>query len=268
MISIIIPTMQNNIEYLKFCINSIKKYSKEEHEIIVVSNPDPYYEIPIDGIKRLHSTKQGQCVSVNMGVKEAKNEYVLISDDDVVFPPNWEKLIEKAKEIDFLSGNFMESGIKGGVAAPFVTQDLGNSPKEFDCEMFEVGSLFLNEDKFENGFGFPLICKKELWEKIGGYDEEYDPWGSNCDSDLEYKIMLAGIMPKRYRGVLTYHFAQVSRIFDHGDYWQKNRRYFEQKWGIARANPPEIWFCNLKIDKNNLRYKPEWAKLENNENIV
>lgn len=102
--------MRDNISYLKCCVDSIKKYLKEDHEIIVISNPDPYYEIPIKGIKRLHSSKQGQCVSVNMGVREAKNDYVLISDDDVVFSPNWEELLEKAKETEFLSGNFVESG--------------------------------------------------------------------------------------------------------------------------------------------------------------
>ena len=35
--SILIPTL-NNVEYLKICINSIKKNSNFEHEILVHSN--------------------------------------------------------------------------------------------------------------------------------------------------------------------------------------------------------------------------------------
>jgi len=259
-ITIVIPTMKNNLPYLKCCVESIKKYSTENHEIIVVNNPDDY-EIPIKGITQIYSSVQGQGRAVNLGAEAAKNEYVLISDDDVVFPPNWEEMIKKAKEVDFFSGNFVESGKKGGVAAPFIIKDFGDNPENFNWEKWEK---FKGEDKWENGFGFPLICKKSFWEKIEGYDENYDPWGSNIDSDLEYKVMLAGVMPKRWRGAPTYHFGQVSGIFKHQDYWQKNRTYFEQKWGLRRADTPNIWYCDLIIDGDNLRYKPRWAKLKDN----
>ena len=256
--TIIIPTMKDNLVYLKACVESIKKYSTQEHEIIVISNPE-YYDIPIEGIKRLHTDRQGQCGAVNLGVKEATQEYILISDDDVIFPPNWEDMIEKAKEVEFMSGVFVENGSKGGVAAPFITKDYGNTPEDFNWE--EWGKV-QGEDKWENGFGFPLICKKSFWERIEGYDENYDPWGSNCDSDLEYKVMLAGVMPKRWRGAPTYHFGQVSGIFDHTEYWRKNRTYFEQKWGIRRADCPAIWYCDFIIDGDNLKYKPGWAKYD------
>ena len=270
-ISIIIPSIEKNLPYLKACVDSIKKYSTEEHEIIVVTNPDPYYDLPIDGITRIHSSSQGQCAAVNIGVKAANTEYILISDDDVIFPPHWERLIEKAQEVDFLSGHFVESGKKGGVAAPFTTRDFGNDPDTFNREGWEwesEGEMW-NEDKFEKGFGFPLVLKKELWERIGGYDESYDPWGSNCDSDLEYKLMLAGVTPMRWRGAGTYHFGQVSGTFnpENSAYWQRNTSYFERKWGLARARAPQIWYCDFVIDGDAVTYRPEWAKWENNPNV-
>lgn len=267
-ISIIIPTLEKNLRYLSACVESIKKYSSEDHEIIVVTNPDPYYDFQVEGITRLHSPVQGQCAAVNLGVKSANTEYILVSDDDVIFPPCWEKLLDKAKRIDFLSGHFVENGTKGGVAAPFVTKDFGNTPDEFKWKEWEEDDSF-NTDTMETGFGFPLICKKELWEKIGGYDEEYDPWGSNCDSDLEYKIMLSGVTPMRWRGAGTYHFGQVSGIFkpENDEFWKKNTRYFEQKWGIVRARTPEIWYCNFLIDGDAIKYRPEWARFEENPNV-
>lgn len=270
-VSIIIPTLRDNLDYLKTTIKSIKKYAKEEHEIIVVTNNGPAFHVPIEGIKVYHVERQGQGSAVNTGVRAATNEYIYISDDDVIFPPNWEELTEKAKEVEFLSGNFMENESKGGAAAPFVRNDCGNTPEDFDWEKFEKDSIEMREEKLENGFGFPLLLKKELWEKVEGYDEDYDPWGTNIDSDLEYKIMLAGIMPKRWRGVITYHFSQVSGAFIKPEalpYWDRNTKHFERKWGIVRAGAPEIWFCDFKINGTNLIYKPEWAKLEDNPNIV
>ena len=269
-LSIIIPTLRENFEYLKTTIDSIKKYAKEDHEIIVATNNGPAWEVPIEGIKVVHNEAQGQCGAVNKAVKEATCEYIYISDDDVVFPPNFEELTEKAKEVDFLSGNFMENGSKGGAAAPFILNDCGKTPQEFNWEEWEKKSIEMAEPVLQNGFGFPLICKKSLWEEIEGYDENLDPWGSGCDSDLEYKLMLKGIMPKRWRGVLTYHFSQVSGSFIKPEalpFWDRNRRYFEQKFGIVRAGAPDIWFCNFKIPFQNLRYRPSWAKLENNDNI-
>ncbi len=270
--SIIIPTLKDNLEYLKLTVASIKKYQTEEHEIIVVSNNGDNFEIDIPGIIHLHRPEQGQCGAVNLGVKNATCGYILISDDDVVFPPNWEELTWKAEEDEykFVSGNFMENEKKGGAAAPFIRNNCGETPADFDWPKFEKDSMEMRENKWETGFGFPLMCKKELWDAIGGYDEEYDPWGASCDSDIEYKVMLYGIKPMRWRGVVTYHFAQVSGTFQKPEalpFWDKNRGYFERKWSLAKARAPEIWFADFKLNGTNLRYKPEWAKLQDNENI-
>jgi len=257
------PSKPENWLWLEKCIHSIKKNSKEDHEILVVTNNGEKIECPISGIKQLHTEKQGQCGAVNIGVKEAANEYIMVIDEDMIFPTNWEELTEKAQEVEFLSGNLMERG------GSFLVNDCGGI-SNFDEQKFERDALVMKEDRMENGFGFPLLFKKSIWDLVEGYDEDYDPWGSNCDSDLQYKLMLAGIMPKRWRGVLFYHFASVSGTFapENHTYWDRNTHFFEIKWGIARARSPQIWSCDFKIDKTNLRYKPLWAVLENNSNVI
>lgn len=267
-ISVVVPVLINastkpdDWKWLKRCVSSLKKNSTEFHEIIVVTNNGQPKDVPIEGIRVIHTEKQGQCGAVNIGVRQASCEYVMIIDEDMVFPQNWEELIGIAISVDFCSGNLMEK------SGSFVNNDCGGID-DFNQEKFEIDALRLKEDKLENGFGFPLICKKSVWELVEGYDESFDPWGSNCDSDLEYKLMLAGIMPKRWRGVLVYHFAQVSGTFfpEQDMYWRKNIRRFEEKWGIRRADAPAIWNCDLVIDGEKLRYQPEWAKLEDNPNV-
>jgi glycosyltransferase involved in cell wall biosynthesis len=253
------PSKPENWLWLEKCVHSIKKNSKENHEIIVVTNNGEKIECPIKGIKQLHTETQGQCIAVNIGVKNAQNEYVMIIDEDFIFPTNWEELTEKTREYDFVSGYLMERG------GSFMVNSCGGI-NDFDEQKFEADALMLKKDEWENGFGFPLICKKSIWELVEGYDEGYDPWGSNCDSDLEYKLMLAGIMPKRWKGTLFYHFASVSGTFadENHSYWQQNIRRFEEKWGLLRANSPHIWSCDFIIDGDRLRYKPSFAKLENN----
>jgi GT2 family glycosyltransferase len=102
---------------------------------------------------------------------------------------------------------------------------------------------------------------------IGGYDVNYDPWGSNGDSDLQAKIYLAGAKTWRNRDAIVYHFSQTSGTFhpDHRDHWQKNWDYFIEKWGFPRqGDDQKVWYSQDLIDYEKLKYHPWWeGKYEN-----
>ena len=78
MFSIIIPTF-NNIEYLKLCLESIRKNSKFQHEIIVHVNEgkDGSLDfIKTQNFKYSYSKKNsGVCVAFNEAVKKATKKY-------------------------------------------------------------------------------------------------------------------------------------------------------------------------------------------------
>ena len=90
MFSIIIPTL-NNLEYLKFCINSIKKNSKFKHEII------PHVNIGNDGTVDFLNQQNidftytnynsGICKGMNLAAKKANTNYILYAHDDFYFCP-------------------------------------------------------------------------------------------------------------------------------------------------------------------------------------
>ena len=93
MFSIIIPTL-NNFEYLKICIESIKKNSKFNHQIIVhvnvgADNTKSYLEE--NNIEyTISNSNLGLCKSVNQASNKAKYDYVMYSHDDFYFCPNWD----------------------------------------------------------------------------------------------------------------------------------------------------------------------------------
>ena len=80
MFSIIIPTL-NNFEYLKICIESIKKNSKFNHQIIVhvnvgADNTKSYLEE--NNIEyTISNSNLGLCKSVNQASNKAKYDYVM-----------------------------------------------------------------------------------------------------------------------------------------------------------------------------------------------
>ena len=79
MFSIIIPTL-NNIEYLKLCINSIRKNSFYKHEIVVHVNIGD--DDTIDFLKELKidytftKYNAGICEGMNKAAKKSTKEYL------------------------------------------------------------------------------------------------------------------------------------------------------------------------------------------------
>ena len=80
------------------------------------------------------------------------------------------------------------------------------------------------------------------------------------DSDLEYKIRLAGVQPYQNTNTIVYHFSQTSGSFspENQPYWTKNWNYFIEKWGFPRADSPKIWEANFDIPEDKLKYRPFW----------
>ena len=98
MFSIIIPTF-NNLDYLKLCLDSIKKNSTLNHEILIHVNEG--YDGTLDYLnnnnyKYTHSEKNaGVCVAFNEAAKKASKNFIVLAHDDMYFCPNWDKVFLK-----------------------------------------------------------------------------------------------------------------------------------------------------------------------------
>ena len=120
MFSIIIPTF-NNVKYLKICIESIKKNSTFNHEIIAHVN------LGEDGTKEYLDNENieytftnynaGICEGMNKASKKANFDFILYSHDDFYFCPKWDEILnEMVRLVDEVAP----------AAAPAVAQDDGN----------------------------------------------------------------------------------------------------------------------------------------------
>lgn len=268
-VAVIIPTMEKNLEYLKLCVESLR--ATVDWDIIVVSNGGPHYPIDIKGITtRLHTKTQGQCMAVNNGAQVVGpgTDYIFISNDDMYYAPDWlsnftHDNILSLPEADLVwSPNLVEPTNNNGSADPFLKLDAGYTLDEFNKASVDN---FVHDHKLEGtttGFNFPVFIRKDVWDTIGGYDEQYDPWGSNSDTDLQTKIELAGIQPQRYRDVLVYHFSNKSGTFDgtHQAEWQHNWDYYTQKWGFNRDDEPlpDTWMATNMVNIEKNHYHPSW----------
>ena len=238
MFSILIPTF-NNLEYLKFCIRSIKNNSKHINQII------PHVNIGNDGtidfLKQENidysytEYNSGICEGINKAAKLAKYDYILYAHDDFYFCPNWDDILQK--EVDkighnnfYLSGTMMNEGQ--------IKFNCGNTPDEFNEDKFLNNYKDYNYYDFQGSTWAPSLVHRDVWNKVGGLSEEFFP-GSGSDPDFNMKLWNIGI--RIFKGIndfKVYHFGstvlrkKLSKI-SKSKYGSIGAKIFLIKWGIT-----------------------------------
>ena len=239
MFSILIPTF-NNLEYLRFCINSIKKNSKYDHQIICHVNIGD--DGTIDYLKKeeidFSHTKynSGICEGINKAAKLAKYDYFLHAHDDFYFCPDWDLILYNEIKIIghnnfYLSGTMMNEGqIKFGC---------GSTPSEFDEDKFLTQYKDYNYFNFQGSTWAPSLVHKDIWNQVGGLSEEFFP-GIGSDPDFNMKLWNLGI--RIFKGIndfKVYHFGsivlrkKINKISIKNKYGSKSSKLFLLKWGIS-----------------------------------
>ena len=239
--SIIIPTY-NNYSFLRMTIESIIKNSEFKHQIIVhINGKDSMTRQYLDTENIEHTFSNhnlGLCKGVNIASKLAKTEYIVYAHDDMYFLPKWDKFL--LNEIKKLKDNlFFFSSTQIG---PLPIKD--NKPNHIhfysgkDLNDFDEIYLLKNYEKLkfhdlQGSHWAPHIIHKEIWDKVGGFSEEFDP-GFGSDPDLNMKLWQQGV--RVFKGVnlsRTYHFgSQTTRKNDKVVRNDANKTFLI-KWGIT-----------------------------------
>ena len=238
MFSIIIPTL-NNLEYLKFCIKSIKRNSKLKNEIITHVNIGDDGTIDFLQQEKIDFThtdyNSGICEGINKAAKLAKFNYMLYAHDDFYFCPNWDEILEKeVKKIGhnnfYISGTMMNKGQ--------INFNCGETLNDFDEKKFLDNYKNYNYYDFQGSTWAPSLVHRDIWNKAGGLSEEYFP-GTGSDPDFNMKLWNIGI--RFFKGIndfKVYHFGSIvlrKKItnISNKKYGSTGAKIFLIKWGIT-----------------------------------
>ena len=244
--SILIPTW-NNLDFLKCCVESIRKNSVENHEILVYVNEGKDGSADWckeEGLKFIHSEENvGVCTSLNALFQIATKDIICYANDDMYLCPNWDKpLIDEIEKIGhekfYLSSTMVEPEETGNkcVLAPF---PYGKSPSEFD-EQGLLKALSNAKKKDWSGSTWPPnLMHWNMWEEIGGYGEEFSP-GLYSDPDVSMKLWQNGV--RIFKGIgesRAYHFMSKStgRVK-----MNDGKKTFLKKWGVSSS-----WFVKTVL---------------------
>jgi len=236
--SILIPSW-NNLPFLKLCIDSIRKNSAADHEIIVHVNDGSdgtLLWLQDQGIRHTHSSGNiGICMAVNHIASLAICDWILYMNDDMVCCPGWDTaLMQKIEAATddriFLSSMLLEPMQTGNERV--IVQNHGVDPEHFDLSGLMNHYMDVHRSNMIGRASQPTLLAKRWWSMVGGYSLEFSP-GMSSDDDLLMKLWIVGF---RHFEIVSssrlYHFScrSTGRI-------RKNRgsREFALKWGITQG---------------------------------
>ena len=260
----IIIVNYNVTELLRNCLSSIQKFVDiTDYEVIVIDNfsPDDSWKILMNEFPQFHfienNKNEGFAIANNKAVETAKGEYILLLNPDTEFEGFYMKEI-----LDFADAQekFGCLGIRMHDAeGNFLPESKRSVPDMFNS--FE--KLFINFKKnnsksyYRNDVdeqeitevevitGAFFLAKKEVYEKVGGLDEQYFMYGE--DIDLCYTILKNGYQ--------NFYYGKASLLHHKGESTVKDRIYLERFYGVMqifinkyyREKPLQHWFLSIGL---------------------
>ena len=233
MFSIIIPTF-NNIEYLKLCLESIRKNSKFQHEIIVHINEGKDGSLDFikeQNCKYSYSEKNsGVCIAFNEAVKKSTKEFIVLAHDDMYFCPGWDSIFKKELEKLPENSDFFLSGTMVQPFESYINLNCGTTIENFNEKKLleELPRIKFND--FQGTHWQPSLIPVKTWNKVGGFSEEFSP-GLGSDPDFNMKLWNIGV--RLFKGLgncRVYHFSSMSL---RKKAWNNGAKTFLLKWGIS-----------------------------------
>lgn len=238
MFSILIPSW-NNLAYLRRCVDSIRRHSALQHQVIVHVNDgsDGTLDwVRAEGLAHTRSPDNiGICLAVNEAAMQATGDYVVYLNDDMVVLPGWDTaLIRRAQQMPstlfMLSGTMIEPRESGNACV--VVRDFGGDLDHFDEAALVAALPQLVRADWRGSTWPPTLVHRDWWFKVGGYSVEFSP-GMSSDNDFAMKLWHVGC--RHFIGVgdsLVYHFQckSTGRIVKND-----GRRQFLAKWGMTQS---------------------------------
>lgn len=203
----IIPCFWANEELVDMTDECLASMDQEPDEIIIVDDGSPIHAEFANTECVVLDENVGFPGAVNAGLKHAEGDILIISNNDIIFYPNWltELLLPLQEGFDISS---------------IVTSDQGWETKDLISEGDRFGSLW--------------AMKRKVYETLGGFDERFGI-GYFEDADYYMQAKKAGFrIGKNWNGLVE-HKAKgtFSKVDPDNKQFLKNREIFKDKWGFV-----------------------------------
>ena len=256
-VSILIPT-RNNYGMIKRCIKSIEKNTNYSNkEIIIIDNASEHPQV-----KKYYNSISHKIINYkenfnfskmnNLAAKQASGELLLfLNDDTKVLYSNW---------LDELVSVCMQNDV-GAVGPKLIFSD--NTIQHAGMVFLNTGAGFhpgmrleKSTDAYHNIVnvmrdysavtGACLMVKKDIFNKVGGFDDQFDVYYGDSDLclkiiDAGYRIIYTPFTELLHEGSNTIHYWHAGASF----FDVENHQLFIKKWPYLKDGDP---YYNPNLD--------------------
>ncbi|MEO0281878.1 MAG: glycosyltransferase [candidate division WOR-3 bacterium] len=208
--SLIIPIYYDTFE------EQIKPYLKEDiGDVIVVLTQNKNFDLKDERVKVLKLFGAGYGQAINYASKFSKNEYLIITNDDIYFDEDFFKKVKNTQEevIVPLVKNFYTKNIESFGSKIILFYNILNKNLKYDKRKLHLtGSFF--------------IIKREIFERLKGFDESYFMYYEDVDLSVRLKKIKRICFDEN---LVVYHKHSSSGLKDKRFFLQRNRLFFVLK---------------------------------------
>jgi O-antigen biosynthesis protein len=237
----IVITTKNGFFFTRYCIESITwTLPRGSYELIVVDNgsTDETCNLrELDGIRLIENGGTSLYSSWNMGIEAARNEFVMVLNNDIVFlTPNWWQWLRRGL-------------VDHGFDWVFPLSIESQRPIFGARERIEQSSA-LDALVAEHRPGWFEACAfaihKRILDDVGSFDDTFDIWYG--EKDYEIRLLAAGRKYAAVQNVVVRHFGSSTL-----------RVGFENQSTFDRGFAEDIPSLNLRAREDYEKFQHKWS---------
>jgi N-acetylglucosaminyl-diphospho-decaprenol L-rhamnosyltransferase len=217
----------NSEDYLRECIPSIDRWTAEvSYEVIIVDNASPALSIAsikeqFPGIKLIKSGKNlGFSGANNIGFRESAGDYILfLNPDTKLSSPAIDLMMKEVKQLPdagIVGCRLLNGDLSVQTSSIMKFPRIWNSILQIEYlrlrwpELWGIGPLFSDRQPavVEAVSGACMLMRREVFEKIGRFSEEYFMYSE--DVDLCYQAVRAGFTNYQFGHATMVHYGGKS----------------------------------------------------------
>jgi glycosyltransferase involved in cell wall biosynthesis len=214
--SVVICTRDRQDE-LRRCLSSLPRQSYVPREVIVVDNASRDGQTrevaEAAGVIYVREDRPGLDIARNTGAVRATSEIVAYTDDDVLLHPRWlERMVAAfdAPQIGAVTGLVLPAELATMAQLHFETFwsfGQGYERRDHDAVGFASanGAVY---PAWKVGAGASMAFRREVFDKVGWFDERLDVGQAGCSGDSEYwyRLLANGYVCRYDPASIAFHF--------------------------------------------------------------
>jgi GT2 family glycosyltransferase len=210
-VTVVVPTI-GRVRQLHSCLESLAACRPRAVEVIVVDQSgdagvrDLVESFSSRGMRLVACAGRGVSRGRNVGIREARNEVVLVTDDDCTVAPDW--VLRGYELVGRTSGGIVTGRVLPvGDPRAVPSWKLDTSPRDYTGRR-HAGALFPNN----------MVLHRSAVIAEGGFDERFGPDEAAEDNEFCYRWLKAGRALRYEPSLVVWHHdwrtrAELDRLY-------------------------------------------------------